>query len=57
MFRFSRLTFGFYVQSDGYVIVKTVQAILVAVYKDPIQAPECTKIVQGLGDYLKGVGY
>jgi len=42
---------------DGCVIVKTRQALLVATYADPIQAPECSKIVEGLGDYLIGLNY
>ncbi|KAL0575300.1 profilin, required for normal timing of actin polymerization in response to thermal stress [Marasmius crinis-equi] len=44
-------------QSDGAVLVKTTQAVLVAVYKAPIQAPEATTVAEGLGDYLRGVGY
>ncbi|KAG8904579.1 profilin, required for normal timing of actin polymerization in response to thermal stress [Tulasnella sp. 403] len=43
--------------SDGCVIVKTKQAILVTVYKDPIQAPEATKVVEAMGDYLRSTGY
>ncbi|KAJ7312926.1 profilin [Mycena albidolilacea] len=42
---------------DGYVIVKTVQAIIVAEYAPPIQAQEAAKVVQGLADYLVGAGY
>ncbi|THG95191.1 hypothetical protein EW026_g6415 [Hermanssonia centrifuga] len=43
--------------ADGVVIVKTKQAVLVAVYLAPIQAPEATPIVEGLADYLISVGY
>ncbi|KAK0202440.1 profilin [Desarmillaria ectypa] len=43
--------------ADGIVIVKTKQAILVAEYIAPIQAPEATPIVEGLADYLISVGY
>ncbi|KAK0466815.1 profilin [Desarmillaria tabescens] len=43
--------------ADGIVIVKTKQAILVAEYVAPIQAPEATPIVEGLADYLISVGY
>ena len=39
------------------MIVKTKQAILVAVYQAPIQAAEATPIVEGLADYLISVGY
>lgn len=46
-----------YFQGDGVIIVKTKQAILVAEYVAPIQAPEATPVVEGLADYLIGVGY
>ncbi|KAJ7100772.1 profilin [Mycena belliarum] len=42
---------------DGYVIAKTKQAILVAEYSPPIQAPEAAPVVEGLADYLKSVNY
>lgn len=44
-------------QANGLVVVKTKQAILVAIYEAPIQAAECTPVVEGLADYLIGVGY
>ncbi|KAF8347597.1 profilin [Amanita rubescens] len=44
-------------QADGAVVVKTKQAILVAVYTTPLQAGETTPVVEGLADYLIGVGY
>ncbi|KAH8828111.1 profilin [Flagelloscypha sp. PMI_526] len=43
--------------ADGIVLVKTKQAVLVAEYTAPIQAGEATPIVEGLADYLIGVGY
>ncbi|KAF8884430.1 profilin [Gymnopilus junonius] len=43
--------------ADGVVIVKTKQAILVAVYVGPLQAPEVTPVVESLADYLISVGY
>ncbi|KAG8934975.1 profilin, required for normal timing of actin polymerization in response to thermal stress [Tulasnella sp. 419] len=43
--------------ADGCVLVRTKQAILVTVYIAPLQAPESTPIVEGLADYLIGVGY
>ncbi|KJA14205.1 hypothetical protein HYPSUDRAFT_49366 [Hypholoma sublateritium FD-334 SS-4] len=43
--------------ADGAVIVKTKQAILVAVYRAPVQAPEATPIVEKLADYLITAGY
>jgi profilin len=45
------------VQADGVVLVKTNQAVLVAEYVAPVQAPEATPIVESLGDYLKQSGY
>ncbi|KAK7691569.1 hypothetical protein QCA50_004968 [Cerrena zonata] len=44
-------------QADGAIIVKTKQAILIGEYKAPIQASEATTVVEGLADYLIGVGY
>ncbi|EIW75545.1 profilin [Coniophora puteana RWD-64-598 SS2] len=44
-------------QQDGIVVVKTKQAILVAEYQPPTQAGEATVVVEGLADYLIGVGY
>jgi len=43
--------------SDGVVIVKTKQAVLVAEYIAPTQAAEATPVVEGLADYLISVGY
>lgn len=43
--------------ADGTVIVKTDQAILVAVYKGPMQAPEVTPVVESLADYLISMRY
>ncbi|KAF8504469.1 profilin [Russula emetica] len=42
---------------DGACLVKTKQAVLVAEYVAPIQAGEATPVVEGLADYLIGVGY
>ncbi|EGN94506.1 hypothetical protein SERLA73DRAFT_188444 [Serpula lacrymans var. lacrymans S7.3] len=44
-------------QADGCVLVKTKQAVLVTEYITPIQAGECTTVVEGLADYLISVGY
>jgi profilin len=46
-----------YLQGDGYVIVKTVQAIIVAEYAAPTQAQEAAKVVQSLADYLIDLKY
>ncbi|EIW55824.1 profilin [Trametes versicolor FP-101664 SS1] len=43
--------------ADGCIIVKTKQAVLVAEYTAPNQAPEATPVVENLADYLIGVGY
>jgi len=43
--------------ADGIIVVKTKQAILVAVYEQPIQAAEATPIVEGVADYLISVNY
>ena len=48
---------GALVQANGVILVKTKQAVLVAVYLAPIQAPEATPVVEGLADYLIGAGY
>lgn len=42
---------------DGAIVVKTKQAVLVAEYVAPVQAPEATTVVEGLADYLISVGY
>ncbi|KAI0716038.1 profilin [Cerioporus squamosus] len=42
---------------DGCILVKTKQAVLVAEYGAPTQAPEATPVVENLADYLIGVGY
>jgi len=43
--------------ADGIIIVKTKQAVLVAEYIAPIQAPEATPVVEGLADYLINAGF
>ncbi|KAI0674222.1 profilin [Trametes maxima] len=43
--------------ADGAILVKTKQAVLVAEYTAPVQAPEATPVVESLADYLIGVGY
>lgn len=42
---------------EGMVIVKTLQAILVAHYPETVQPGKATNTVEQLGDYLIGVGY
>ncbi|KAJ1566906.1 profilin, required for normal timing of actin polymerization in response to thermal stress, partial [Cladochytrium tenue] len=43
--------------AGGAVCVKTKQAVLVAVYGEPTQPGEATKIVEALADYLISVNY
>jgi len=38
--------------SGGVVCVKTKQAVLIALYEDPTQPGEATKVVESLADYL-----
>ncbi|GAA93843.1 hypothetical protein E5Q_00489 [Mixia osmundae IAM 14324] len=42
---------------DGVVTAKCIQCILVGEYAAPTQPGEATKVVEGLADYLRGVGY
>lgn len=44
-------------KGDGCVLVKTKQAVLVAEYVFPVQAPEATHVVESLADYLINAGY
>jgi len=41
----------------GVHVVKTKQAIVVAIYEDPIQPQQCALVVEKLGDYLVSCGY
>ena len=41
----------------GCCIVKTGQTIIIAVYGGGIQPGQCTKVVEGLADYLIGQNY
>ncbi|GAK64683.1 profilin [Moesziomyces antarcticus] len=43
--------------ADGFVAVKTNQAVLVCVYIAPIVPGDANKVAEGLGDYLVSVGY
>jgi len=42
---------------EGFVVAKTKQALLLAHHPDSIQTTACANVVQGLADYLVGVGY
>ncbi|KAI8640345.1 profilin [Parasitella parasitica] len=43
--------------NTGACIVKTTQALLIGMYGENMQAGDCNKTVQGLGDYLISVRY
>jgi len=43
--------------SNGVHIVKTLQAIIIGYYADPVQPGQCATTVEALGDYLKSVNY
>ncbi|KAG2216311.1 hypothetical protein INT45_009693, partial [Circinella minor] len=43
--------------ADGVCLVKTNQAVLIAIYKEGIQPGSCTTVVEGLADYLISVSY
>ncbi|GME83587.1 unnamed protein product [Ambrosiozyma monospora] len=43
--------------AEGIIAVKTKQAVLVAHYPAGVQAGEAAKIVEQLGEYLRGTGY
>jgi profilin len=41
----------------GLHIVKTKQAVVVALYEDPVQPQQCAIVVEKLADYLISCGY
>jgi len=43
--------------TSGIHVMKTVQAYIVAVYHDPIVAPQCAQVTEKLGEYLISVGF
>ncbi|KAN0065147.1 profilin, required for normal timing of actin polymerization in response to thermal stress [Thecaphora frezii] len=43
--------------ADGFVAVKTNQAVLVCLYDAPIVPGDANKVAEGLGDYLVSAGY
>ncbi|KAJ3321535.1 profilin, required for normal timing of actin polymerization in response to thermal stress [Boothiomyces sp. JEL0866] len=43
--------------TGGVCCVKTKQAILIAMYEEPVQFGEATKVVEALADYLISVNY
>jgi len=42
---------------SGVHAMKTLQAVLIAVFTDPVQHPQVAAIVENLGDYLMGQQY
>ncbi|KAG0307799.1 profilin, required for normal timing of actin polymerization in response to thermal stress [Dissophora globulifera] len=43
--------------ATGVACVKTGKAVLVGYYNETIQGGDCNTVVEGLADYLVGVGY
>ena len=43
--------------TGGLHLVKTVQAIIIASYAEPVTAEQCAVVTEKLGDYLVSVGY
>ena len=43
--------------AGGIHITKTVQAIIIGKYDDPIQPGQCANTVETLADYLRGMNY
>jgi len=41
----------------GVHVAKTNQAVIIALYQEPVKGGACAQTVEALGDYLKGVGY
>jgi len=44
-------------EDKGVHVAKTNQAVIIALYQEPIKGGACAQTVEALGDYLKGVGY
>ena len=44
-------------KTAGLHIMKTVQAVIIAVYDEPIVPEQCANTTEKLGDYLISVGY
>eukprot|EP00088_Acartia_fossae_P009251 TRINITY_DN14473_c0_g1_i1.p1 TRINITY_DN14473_c0_g1~~TRINITY_DN14473_c0_g1_i1.p1 ORF type:complete len:127 (-),score=32.78 TRINITY_DN14473_c0_g1_i1:361-741(-) len=44
-------------EKAGVHIMKTVQAVIVARYEEPIMPEQCATVTEKLGDYLVSVGY
>jgi len=43
--------------TGGLHLVKTVQAIIISLYAEPVPAEQCAVVTEKLGDYLISVGY
>ena len=43
--------------SSGVCIKKTIQAIVIGIYGEGVQAGSCNKVVEELGDYLISMEY
>ena len=43
--------------SSGVHVMKTVQAVILAVYEEPVVPEQCANTTEKLGEYLISVGY
>ncbi|KAG0327131.1 profilin, required for normal timing of actin polymerization in response to thermal stress [Podila horticola] len=43
--------------ATGIVCAKTSQCVLIGYYNENVQAGDCSVVVEGLADYLRGSGY
>jgi len=43
--------------TSGLHVMKTVQAVILSVYEEPIVAEQCATVTEKLGEYLISVGY
>lgn len=43
--------------TSGVHLMKTVQAVIISIYEEPIVAEQCATTTEKLGDYLVSVGY
>ena len=44
-------------KSSGVHVMKTVQAVILAVYEEPVVPEQCANTTEKLGEYLISVGY
>jgi len=44
-------------ESRGFFLYKTLQTVIIAVYREGVQPEACSKASGALADYFKGIGY